>query len=134
MKRFIKQFLRHSIVGGTAFLIDYSLLIVLTEVAGIYYLWSATISFIISLIYNYRFSMRFVFKRRTDISRTREFMIFLVLSAIGLGMNNLILWIIVHHVSMHYLLAKLLATGIVTIYNFFSRKRFLEKKKKKKVS
>ncbi len=132
MRRFIKQFLRHSVIGGTAFLIDYSLLVMLTEVAGLYYLWSATISFVVSMIFNYRFSMRFVFKRRTDISRKREFFIFLVLSAVGLGMNTLLLWFIVRYTSIHYLIAKLIATGIVTIYNFSSRKRFLERKIKKK--
>lgn len=132
LKRFIKQFFRHAVIGGTAFLIDYGILILLTEVAGLYYLWSATISFVVSLIFNYRFSMRYVFKRRTDISREKEFLIFLVLSVIGLLLNTLLLWIMVDHTHIHYLIAKLLATGIVTIYNFFSRKRFLEKKKGKK--
>jgi putative flippase GtrA len=80
MRSFIRQFFRHSLVGGTAFAIDYGLLIALTEIAGLYYLWSAILSFVVSVVFNYRFSMRFVFQRRTDISTQAEFIIFVMLS------------------------------------------------------
>ncbi|MBE5905420.1 MAG: GtrA family protein [Lachnospiraceae bacterium] len=128
MRNFVNQFFRHSIVGGTAFAIDYGLLIALTEIAGVYYLWSAIISFVISMIFNYCFSMRFVFQCRTDISRQLVFLIFTTLSSIGLAMNTILLWYLVSFTDMHYQPAKLLATLLVTLYNFFSRKRYLEEK------
>lgn len=126
MRNFIQQFIRHSMVGGTAFLIDYGLLIALTEVAGMYYLCSATVSFVISVIFNYRYSMRFVFNRRNDISKITEFTIFVALSGIGLVLNTILLWLFVDYANLHYSVAKLLAAVIVTVYNFNSRKRFLE--------
>ncbi|MBE5901017.1 MAG: GtrA family protein [Lachnospiraceae bacterium] len=128
MRSFIRQFFRHSLVGGTAFAIDYGLLIALTEIAGLYYLWSAILSFVVSVVFNYRFSMRFVFQRRTDISTQAEFIIFVMLSGFGLVMNTVLLWYLVTYTSMHYTVAKLLATLVVTIYNFFSRKACLEER------
>lgn len=126
MRDFIKQFFRHSIVGGTAFLIDYGLMIAFTEIAGLYYLWSAILSFVISIIVNYVFSMRFVFKGRKDMPKQLEFVIFLSLSSVGLAMNTILLWYLVTYTSMHYTIAKILATFLVTIYNFFSRRRLLD--------
>lgn len=126
MKNFFQQFARHSAVGGTSFLIDYGLLIVLTEVAGMYYLCSATISFVVSIIFNYVYSMRYVFTRREDISKVAEFTIFIGLSFIGLVLNTALLWVLVDHTTMHYTVAKLLAAIIVTFYNFNSRKHFLD--------
>ncbi|SFQ29930.1 Putative flippase GtrA (transmembrane translocase of bactoprenol-linked glucose) [Lachnospiraceae bacterium XBB1006] len=128
MRNFVNQFLRHSLVGGTAFAIDYGLMIALTENAGFYYLWSAIISFVVSMLFNYCFSMRFVFQRRTDISRQLVFLIFTTLSSIGLAMNTVLLWYLVTLTNMHYQPAKLIATLVVTLYNFFSRKRYLEEK------
>lgn len=61
MKRLINQILKFGVVGGTAFLIDYGLLFVLTEFAGIHYLISGTISFAASVIYNYILSIVWVF-------------------------------------------------------------------------
>lgn len=128
MRNFVNQFIRHTIVGGTAFAIDYGLLIALTERVGLYYLWSAVLSFVISMIFNYCFSMHFVFQRRTDISKQLVFLIFATLSSIGLAMNTMLLWYFVTYTAMHYQSAKLLATLVVTLYNFFSRKRYLEEK------
>lgn len=129
MRKFVNQFFRHSIVGGTAFAIDYGLLVALTEIAGLYYLWSAILSFVISMVFNYHFSMRFVFQRRSDLSRQLVFLIFTSLSSIGLVLNTVLLWYLVTFTNMHYQPAKLIATLIVTLYNFFSRKRYLEEKR-----
>ncbi|MEG0805483.1 MAG: GtrA family protein [Lachnospiraceae bacterium] len=130
MIKFIRQIARHAMIGGAAFLIDYGLMILLTEVVGFHYLVSASISFIVAVIFNHRYSMRFVFQRREDISVTKEFTIFLILSVIGLMLNTLLLWVIVSKIGIHYMIAKILSTALVTTYNFFSRKIFLEKKEK----
>ena len=80
MKKLIAQFMKFGIVGVIAFVIDYGVMIFLTEVFGVPYLISTTISFVVSVIFNYFASMRFVFKRKDDMSRRREFIIFIVLS------------------------------------------------------
>ena len=44
---------------------------------------------------NYLLSMKYVFVRRDDLSRKKEFTIYLILSVIGLGLNELILYVCV---------------------------------------
>ncbi len=47
------QFVRYFFVGGFAFIVDFGLLYILTEYAGLHYLLSATLSFIAGLVVNY---------------------------------------------------------------------------------
>ena len=54
------QFFRYFFVGGFAFVVDYGLLVLLTEVFGLHYLVSATISFIAGLVVNYLLSTSWV--------------------------------------------------------------------------
>lgn len=119
--------MKFGIVGIIAFLIDYGLMVALTEFFGVPYLISNTVSFIVSVIFNYVASMRYVFERRDDLSRHREFIIFVVLSVIGLILNDLLMWVFVSIWFIDYRIAKLVVTFLVSIWNFVTRKIFLEK-------
>ncbi len=137
----MQQILKFGVVGFISFFIDFAIYTVCCNVLGIPYLIAGFLGFTISVIFNYILSMTFVFKRRDDLSRTKEFVIFVILSVVGLGLNELILFIcidIVYHnwawlsgwlpVSFANVGAKFAATGIVMVWNFISRKIFLEKK------
>lgn len=126
MKKLIHQFMKFGVVGIIAFFIDYGLLFVLTEFGGINYLVSATISFTASVIFNYIASMRYVFTHKQDMSRRKEFVIFVVLSAIGLVINNVCMWAGVEIFGIHYMITKIGATAIVMVWNFVTRKIFLD--------
>lgn len=128
MKKLISQFMKFGIVGVIAFVIDYGFMVLLTEVFGVPYLISTTVSFIISVIFNYFASMRFVFKRKDDMSRRREFIIFVVLSVIGLVINDVFMWLMVDFLFIDYRISKIVVTFIVAVWNFVTRKFFLEAK------
>lgn len=126
MGNLIAQFMKFGVVGAIAFVIDFGLLALLTSGFGVNYLVSATISFTVSVIFNYFASFRFVFTHRDDMSRHREFIIFVVLSVIGLVINNVLMWACVELLHMFYLVAKIIATVVVTLWNFITRKIFLD--------
>lgn len=128
MKKLLAQFMKFGIVGVIAFVIDYGFMVLLTEVFGVPYLISTTVSFIVSVIFNYFASMRFVFKRKDDMSRRREFIIFVVLSIIGLIINDVFMWLMVDFLYIDYRLSKIVVTFIVAVWNFVTRKIFLEAK------
>lgn len=127
-KKLLSQIIKFGFVGGTAFVIDAGLLFLLTEFCGIHYLISGTISFTASVIYNYILSVKWVFDAKKDANKTQEFIVFIVLSVIGLGINQLFMWLFVDMMHIYYMLSKIIATIIVMIYNFITRKLFLEKK------
>lgn len=124
--KLLMQIVKFIIVGGIATIIDFVLLYILKEFVGINEIVSNTISFTISLIYNYIASIKWVFDVDNNKNQNKQFVTFVVFSIIGLFINNLILWICIDKFSINYLLGKVIATGIVMIFNFVTRKIFLE--------
>ncbi len=140
MLNLIKQFLKFGVVGAICFFIDFGLY-TFCNFIGCPYLISGVIGFVVSVVVNYLLSMKFVFERRDDISRKREFIEYVILSVIGLGLNELILYVCVDIIYGNWtwlqglygdriseIVAKIIAAGLVMIYNFVSRKVFLEKR------
>ena len=125
---FIFQVVKFCIVGFLAFLIDFGILLFLTEFVGVHYLISAALAFSISVIFNYIVSMRVVFESKPDIDKKKEFAIFFLISLIGLIINQLGLYFFVDKCSVFYVYAKLLVTFIVMVWNFIMKKLFLENK------
>lgn len=120
------QFVKFGIVGVIAFCIDYGLFLLMTYVFGINYLIASAISFVISTIFNFAASMRYVFAGKRGQTRSQQFVIFFVLSVVGLGVNQLVLWMCVDLLAWLAWVEKLAATFIVMIFNFVTRKVFLE--------
>ncbi len=148
MKKLLNQILKFGVVGVVCFGIDFVITLIVAALcrkAGMETTAAALVGafwgFTISVIVNYILSMKFVFERRDDMDRRREFVIFVILSLIGLALNELIIKISIDVVyvritALHDILtpgivtagAKIVATGIVMVYNFVTRKIFLEKK------
>ena len=126
MQKLFKQILRFGIVGGTAFIIDYALLYICTEYLGIYYFISSIISFSVSTIFNYIASIYWVFDVNKEKSQSRNFVLFVGLSIVGLGINQLIMWFGVEQLHVYYMIVKIGATAIVMVFNFITKKMFLE--------
>lgn len=119
------QFFRYTFVGGFAFIVDFGLLILLTEYFHIYYLLSAGIAFVFGLVVNYYLSINWVFDKRIVRNRFVEFLIFTMIGLIGLGLNELFLWLLTDKFLIHYILSKGITTFIVYFWNFFARKFLL---------
>lgn len=120
-----QQFMKFAAVGIFSFVVDWLLLVILTEGFGIDYLVSTTVSFLVSVSINYALSMKYVFEHRDDMSRKREFTIFAILSCIGLGLTDVLMFAGVTILNIAYQAMKVIATFCVTWYNFFTRKKFL---------
>lgn len=125
MKKLLGQIIKFGIVGGIAFVIDYTLLYVLTEFVGLSSLISAAISFIVSVTVNYIASIKWVFTVNHKQTK-KDVFIFFFLSTIGLGINELIIYI-GNEMDIYYMISKLFATAVVMVYNFITRKIFVEK-------
>ncbi|MCI7478464.1 MAG: GtrA family protein [Selenomonadales bacterium] len=128
LKKLMPQIIKFGVVGGTAFFIDYGLLLFFTDICGIWYLLSSFLSYSISTVFNYWASMKFVFKGKEDMGKGKEFTIFVTLSLMGLGVNQVGMWGFVDGFGMDYKWAKIIVTAIVMVWNFITRKIFLEEK------
>lgn len=124
--KLLLQIFKFVIVGGIATIIDFIVLFILKEFIGLNEIVANTISFTVSVIYNYIASVKWVFDVDENKNKSTQFIIFITFSIIGLLINNLILWICIDKFSLYYLIGKVIATGIVMVFNFITRKLFLE--------
>lgn len=138
--------MKFGVVGVIAFFIDWGLFNVILLIGGLsfgqefvstqewYTLLATTIGFTVSVIFNYIASMKFVFTHKENMSRTKEFIIFLILSIIGLLINNVVVWFVAYGCPMPFEIdqilldniAKIIATAVVMVWNFVTRKILLD--------
>ena len=116
------QLIRYLMVGGLAFAVDFGTLWLLSSGLGVHYLLSAAISFLLGLAVNYGLSVVWVFSNHRVQDRKREFLLFAGIGVLGLGLNELGLWILSGGMGLDYRIAKLLTTGVVFAWNFIARK------------
>ena len=117
-----KEFVRFCLVGGLSLLVDMGILFALTDFFGVHYLYSAGISFTVSVIFNYWLCVIYVFKGAKK-QTPKQATIFIGSSIIGLGLNQLCMWFFVEIIFLHYMIAKLGATVIVTLWNYVMKRK-----------
>lgn len=141
MKNLMNQILKFGVVGVFCFLIDFGLTTGLTNIFGVHYLVSKFFGFVVSAIVNYILSIKFVFTQKKEMDKKKEFTVFLILSAFGLLINEVVMYICIDGIyanarvlrnmisdGLMVSVSSVIATGIVMVYNFISRKLFLERK------
>ncbi len=97
-----------------------------TETLHMHYLLSSMLSFTASALFNYVYSTKYVFCSRDRKNRAGQFAVFLLLSGCGLILNSLLMNALVEKLMLHYMVAKICAAMSVSVWNFVSRKVFLE--------
>jgi len=127
MRRLFWQFARFVIVGGISFAFDFGLYYVLFQYVGVQYIVASTISFSLSLVLNYFLTLKFVFEAVPGRNIAKEFVLYVGLNLIALGLNQLILFLTVDALGASPVIGKLIATAVVLIYNFISRKLLIER-------
>ena len=123
--KLLVQIFKFVIVGGIATLIDWIIYFICYHFIGIEPLIANIISFTISVIYNFWASIKYVFDVKGN--NKRNFIIFIVFAVIGLGLNEIIIFLLHNKLSWNAMLVKIIATAIVMVFNFVTRKKLLEK-------
>jgi putative flippase GtrA len=126
IKKLLEQLVKFGIVGVIATLLEWIIFYICTNQLKIHYSISTIIGFSISTIFNYWASVKWVFDVNKEKSEKLNFILFVVLSIVGLGLNELILWICIEKFAIYNMIGKVIATGIVMVFNFITRKLFLE--------
>ena len=126
IKKLLEQLVKFGIVGVIATLLEWIIFYICTNQLKIHYSISTVIVFSISTIFNYWASVKWVFDVNKEKSEKLNFILFVVLSIVGLGLNELILWICIEKFAIYNMIGKVIATGIVMVFNFITRKLFLE--------
>lgn len=78
---------------------------------------SNSIGFILAATNNYVWNRIWTFQSQ-NMEVAREYISFIVISLIGLGLNNLIIYLVHEKLHFNFYLSKIIAIGCVTLWNF----------------
>ena len=116
------EIVRFCFVGGLSLIVDCGILYGLTDFFGVHYLYSAAISFTASVIFNYWLCVVYVFKGAKK-QTPKQATIFIGSSGVGLGLNQVCMYFFVEIILLHYMIAKLGATVIVTLWYYVMKRK-----------
>lgn len=123
------KIIKFVIVGGIATIISGVVFFLCDYFLKTSVLISNTIAFIISVIYNYWASCKYVFEVNKEKSAIRRFTEFIVFALMGYFLAQLLLWIMADLWNWNHMLSWFIETAIVMVFNFITRQMFLEKRK-----
>ena len=118
-RTFLVKFLKFGIVGFSGVFIDFGTTYVCKEWLKIQKYVANSIGFTVAASSNYFLNRTWTFKSK-DPDIATEYTEFLVISLVGLGIANLIVWLIHSRFKQNFYLSKLFAIFVVTIWNFFA--------------
>jgi putative flippase GtrA len=127
----IEQFIKFCVVGGSGVLVDFSVTWALKEWARWNKYVANSCGFAVAATSNWILNRLWTFQS-ADPRLARQYLLFLAIAAIGLAINNAVIWLLTDRLKIiagitagqRFYLAKLIAVGVVTLWNFFMNYSF----------
>jgi len=111
------KFLKFCIVGSSGMIIDFGTTWLLKEKVRINKYIANSSGFILAATSNYLINRYWTFHSENPKVAT-EYLSFILISVAGLGINNLVLYLLTDKMKLNFYLSKLFAIGVVTLWNF----------------
>jgi putative flippase GtrA len=111
------KFLKFCIVGSSGMIVDFGTTWLLKEKVRVNKYIANSSGFILAATSNYLLNRFWTFHSENTKVAT-EYISFVLISAVGLGINNFVLYLLTEKVKLNFYLSKLFATVVVTLWNF----------------
>ena len=133
LKPLILKFLKFGVVGASGMVVHFSVLYLFREVVGLNSFVANTIGFVTAATTNYILNRIWTF-RSHEKQVGVEYLKFILVSVIGLGINNGTLWLGSHLLpawtdDWRFYILWVFAVGVTTLWNFFGNMLFTFKQK-----
>ncbi|MFB6295179.1 MAG: GtrA family protein, partial [Candidatus Nanohaloarchaea archaeon] len=116
-----QQLLKFAAVGGVGVFVNMAILYTLTDIAGVYYLFSALAAAEGAILFNFVFHDTWTFPDAGEDGAWRllqRLYQYHVVSAAGGAVNVAVLWFLTDIVGIYYLLSNLVAIGVAFFVNY----------------
>ncbi len=111
------RFVRFGIVGASGLIIDFGITWLCKEKLKWNKYLSNSLGFVTAATNNYTWNRLWTFESQSG-EIVREYTTFVLIALVGLGLNNLIIWLLHEKLHLHFYLSKLIAIGCVMVWNF----------------
>lgn len=112
------KILRFLISGGFATGVDFFFLYAFTEWAGLYYLVSAVLAFLISVVVSFVLQKFWTFKNKARENMREQAFVYMTLAGFNLALNTLLVFMFVEYAELHYLVGQFISSGLIALGNF----------------
>lgn len=132
-KSLLGQFLRYLVTGGLAFVVDFGLFALFLYVFDWHYLLANLVGLVAGLVLNYTMSIVWVFtacERALEKRKVMEFSLFALVGIAGVGINQLLMFLMVGVFDWNEMVSKMVAAVLVLMWNFGARKLMLFRERK----
>lgn len=118
--KIIEQIFLYLIVGGIATLVEWVLFYIFDAKLGIHYIPATALAFMVSTFANWLAGKLILFEDWSNV--IPEIVKIYAASIAGLFFNLVLMWIMVDIIGLQEMVSKIIATGIVFMWNFLIRK------------
>ncbi len=112
----LTQFILFAVVGCAAAVGHYGVLILLAELLAVPPVPASAAGYVTGGVISYILNYGHVFRSEQEHLPTAAK--FVAVAAVGLCLNSAIMWALTHGLDLHYLLAQVIATGLVMVWSF----------------
>lgn len=120
---FIIKFFKFGLVGLSGFVIDFGITWFCREKIHLNTYLANAIGFICAATTNYILNRIWTFQSSNE-QIAMEYLSFLGICCVGLGINSLVIYLIHSRLNANFYISKIIATAIVTIWNFIANYYF----------
>ena len=127
---FVNKFLSYLLVGGLATLVEWLFYWIFRNFLSVEYMCATVMAIVVSTFSNWLFGRIITFRNVPQKNVLAEILQVYTASAIGMLLNMLIMWVLHGRMKIWDMLSKIIATGLVFLYNYLIRVLVIYKDKK----
>lgn len=116
-KIFLLKFIKFGVVGFSGMVVDFGITYLLKEKAKLNKFLSNSAGFVVAATNNYIWNRLWTFQSHNNDIPV-EYLSFFIIALVGLGINNLVLYLLTDKCKFNFYLSKLIAIAVVTVWNF----------------
>jgi putative flippase GtrA len=117
------KFLKFGVVGFSGVFVDFGVTWLCREKLRLNQYVANSIGFLCAVVSNYTLNRVWTFQSQ-DPAVATQFSKFLLASLVGLALNNGIIYLLNERLRLNFYVAKLIATAVVTVWNFWANYTF----------
>ena len=117
------EFVRFSILGGIGVSVGYLILYTLTELK-VWYLLSSIVAYILNVLVSFLIHKFRTFKKGKDTEVTiKQVVLYFIVAILFFGTNTGLLYVLVEYFYIHYLIAQIILTIILSVPNYLGTEK-----------
>lgn len=117
--------LKYLISGGSAAVVNLTVLYVSTDIFHVWYIASSVLASIIAFFVSFFLQKFWTFNNASVDLIKKQLALYVLVAIINLVLNTLLMYLFVEFGQLHYLLAQIVTSGLIAVESYFVYQYFI---------